>query len=561
MARMYPPELLEGSVKSRAEIQVYEALRDDLPDEWEVFHSASFIVRDHATGADDDEVDFVLVHPDRAIVCLEVKGGAFECRDGEFFRRKDGKTERMRDPFEQALNHRYNFRRLLDDHRKGAGRDTFLVQGLAFPDVNIHSLVLAPDAPHEIVIDAREMRDGMAKAIDGLLAYHEGSREKRKAPGPEVAKLVRDILTPTVVVEITLGAEIDGEMQRVVRLDEQQKELLNNFARVQRVDVTGMPGSGKTLLAIEHAKRRARMGRTVLYVCFNRMLADDLNRRIAEPGLRIATFHKVCTDAAHRAGIPLTWDGKAGAPSEYFEVELPQALVTATERVGALFDDIIIDEAQDFSDDYLIALSYTVRNDDTAHIWVFRDDNQRVFDTHFTALSGYSPVDLNVNYRNTKAIHSELVVMYEGGLAPESKGAEGRPVVHIPTTDEARAVGGVILGLLERDDVEPKDIVVLSAHPLARSRVGQKAFDDFVFTTKAWGFKMPEGEIRPQIRFESVKAFKGLEAPVVVLCELGSIEDDEAREREMYVGMSRAQNHLVVVGPMATRHGSRSIPT
>ncbi len=536
-------------MESRAEVQVYEALRDDLPDEWEVFHSASFIVRDHATGADDDEVDFVLVHPDRAIVCLEVKGGAFECRDGEFFRRKDGKTERMRDPFEQALDHRYNFRRLLDDHRKGAGRDTFLVHGLAFPDVNIHSLVLAPDAPHEIVIDAREMRDGMATAIDGLLAFHEGARDKRTAPGSQVAKLVRDILAPAAVLETTLGAAIDGEMQRVVRLGEQQKELLNNFSRVPRVDVTGMAGSGKTLLAIEHAKRRAQMGRDVLYVCFNRGLADELNRRIAEPGLRIANFHKLCTDSAHRAGIELTWEGKANPPSEYFTVELPNALVTAAERGGGLFDDLIIDEAQDFSDEYLLALLYTVRNDDTAHIWVFRDDNQRVFDTHFTALSGYSPVDLNVNYRNTKAIHSELVAMYEGDLEPECKGAPGRPVVHIRTGDEARAVGGVILGLLERDDVEPKDIVVLSAHPLARSRVGQKVFDDFVFTTKAWGFKMPEGETRPQIRFESVKAFKGLEAPVVVLCELATIKDDDDREKELYVGMSRAQNHLVVVGP------------
>ncbi len=106
-------------MKSRAEIQVYEALRDDLPQEWEVFHSASFIVRDHATGADDDEVDFVLVHPDRAIICLEVKGGTFECRDGEFCRRKDGRTERMRDPFE--LDHQLHLARAEAKHAVGVG--------------------------------------------------------------------------------------------------------------------------------------------------------------------------------------------------------------------------------------------------------------------------------------------------------------------------------------------------------------------------------------------------------------------------------------------------------
>ncbi len=46
-----------------------------------------------------------------------------------------------------------------------------------------------------------------------------------------------------------------------------------------------------------------------------------------------------------------------------------------------------------------------------------------------------------------------------------------------------------------------------------------------------------------------MKAFKGLEAPVVVLCELDTIEDDDAREQEMYVGMSRAQSHCVVITP------------
>ncbi len=508
MARMYPPELLEGSVKSRAEDQVYEALRDDLPDEWEVFHSASFIVRDHATGADDDEVDFVLVHPDRAIVCLEVKGGAFECRDGEFFRRKDGKTEHMRDPFTQALDHRYNFSRLLDDYRTGAGRDTFLVHGLAFPNVNIYSLVLAPDAPHQIVIDAREMRDGMAKAIDVLLAHHEGSREKRKAPGPEVATLVRNILAPTVVVEITLGAEIDGEQQRVVRLDEQQKELLNNFSRAPRVDVTGMAGSGKTLLAIEHAKRRAEMGRDVLYVCFNRALADELNRRIAEPGLRIANFHKLCVDAAVEAKIALTWHGKADAPSEYFTDELPNALAAAAEAGGGLFDDLVIDEAQDLSDEYLIALLLTLRNLDTAHIWIFRDDNQRVFGTNLAVPAGYFPFDLNVNYRNTKAIHSELVAMYEGDLEPECKGADGRPVEHVNTEDDVAAVGEAITRLLGLGDVEPADIVVLSAHPLACSALGQADFDDFVLTTRAWGFEAREGETRPA---DPVRVGEGLQ--------------------------------------------------
>ena len=65
----------------------------------------------------------------------------------------------------------------------------------------------------------------------------------------------------------------------------------------------------------------------------------------------------------------------------------------------------------------------------------------------------------------------------------------------------------------------------------------------------SWGFPEPEDDDpRPRVRFESIKAYKGLEAPVVVLCELDAIEDEFARRRELYVGASRARSHLVALG-------------
>src|ERR1044072_3281550 len=107
MARMYPHSLLLEDVKSRAEVQLFERLREGLSDEWDIFHSAGWMLRDHAEGSKDGEIDFVLAHPEKGLVCLEVKGGGIECRHGEWFRRVGGKEERARDPFQQALDHRY----------------------------------------------------------------------------------------------------------------------------------------------------------------------------------------------------------------------------------------------------------------------------------------------------------------------------------------------------------------------------------------------------------------------------------------------------------------------
>src|SRR3954447_15134245 len=145
MARMYPRTLIEDEVESDGEKRVFAALRDGLSDEWDAYHSVSWMMRDPAEGAKDGEIDFVLCHPEKAILCLEVKGGGLECRHGEWFRLVAGKKARMKDPFKQALDHRYALGRQLDGVDGIRTRDIFLVQGLSFPNSSVHKLVLAPD--------------------------------------------------------------------------------------------------------------------------------------------------------------------------------------------------------------------------------------------------------------------------------------------------------------------------------------------------------------------------------------------------------------------------------
>src|SRR5215211_5612308 len=141
MARMHPRTLHSDDVKSAAEAKVFDLIRDRLDDDWEVFHSVSWVRRDNVEGALDGEIDFVLAHPRAGIVVLEVKGGDIDCRFGEWTRRVDGAAERMEDPFQQALDHRYDLQRLV-------GRTDWLIAHcVAFPDVPVPKLKLAPDAP------------------------------------------------------------------------------------------------------------------------------------------------------------------------------------------------------------------------------------------------------------------------------------------------------------------------------------------------------------------------------------------------------------------------------
>jgi superfamily I DNA/RNA helicase len=87
--------------------------------------------------------------------------------------------------------------------------------------------------------------------------------------------------------------------------------------------------------------------------------------------------------------------------------------------------------------------------------------------------------------------------------------------------------------------VAPQDVVILSSHALEKSKVGQSPPHGFAYSA--------EGAVTGRvIRFASIRGFKGLEAPVVILCELEDLDADTAAQQR-YVGMSRAKHHCILV--------------
>ena len=541
MARTFPRTLLEEDLKSKAERKVFEALRDQLPDEWSVFHSASVIYRDHAQGARDDEGDFVLCHPDHGIVCLEVKGGGLECQHGTFYRLPagGGPRERMRDPFGQALDHRYALQRKIAEVEGWEDDDLLLVHALAFPDISVHKLVLGPDAPPQIVADRNDLSD-MAAVIERVLDYHEGSRDKRVAPGPEGEAMLETLLAPTFRIEVPMATLFVEEERQLVELTEQQSALLNHFGRDRRMVVTGCAGSGKTMLAIERARQLVGAGRKVLFVCFNKALLGHLQETSSVDGLDFFTFHGLCVRMARLAKVALPkYEGDA--PPEFYAQELPDALIDAIGEIGGQYDDILVDEAQDLSSDWLAALTCTLRDELEDSIWLFMDDNQRVYAATLDVPSEYRPFDLTVNCRNTQAIHHEVMKLYAGAVTPQVIGPAGRRPQLTFSDDEPAAVAATLNELCDGEDIRPQDVVVLSAHGRDNSAIYG---DD----SGRWHYTDTRGRKGNNVFFSSIRGFKGLESPVVVLCELGDL-DDESRDNQIYVGMSRARNHCVIVAP------------
>ena len=59
--------------KSKAEKMLYPIFRDSLDDSYQVYHSRWWSFK-YRTG----ETDFLVVHPDKGILVIEVKGGKIE---------------------------------------------------------------------------------------------------------------------------------------------------------------------------------------------------------------------------------------------------------------------------------------------------------------------------------------------------------------------------------------------------------------------------------------------------------------------------------------------------
>jgi superfamily I DNA/RNA helicase len=101
----------------------------------------------------------------------------------------------------------------------------------------------------------------------------------------------------------------------------------------------------------------------------------------------------------------------------------------------------------------------------------------------------------------------------------------------------------VLQRLCGKEEIAPQDVVVLSSHGFEKSEVAKQGVGRFELVRDP----RPLG---PYVRFSSIRGFKGLESPVVVLCELEDL-DDATLDQQLYVAISHARNHCVVIVPEA----------
>jgi superfamily I DNA/RNA helicase len=340
---------------------------------------------------------------------------------------------------------------------------------VVFPDSTVlEGEDLGSDGERRLVIDRTELRD-LAAAVLRLVGSFAGER-KDAGPGREAVAQLRLTLFPTIERRVPLAEMIYGDSQVLERLTERQRHVLKGLERNSRVLVDGPAGTGKTVLAVHHAHRLAARGLRVLFVCFNKGLAAELSRRQASDGVTFTTFHRLCMQLADEAGIELSTERGEDASADFWEHELPEAMVSAIAELGPRFDALVIDEAQDFAEEWFQTLTLLLEEGERSNIWIFRDPRQSIHRDGMQIPAGYVSFDLAENCRNTKAIHREACGVISALDEVAVLGPPGRKPERVASSNQPAAVAEVLARLCRDEEIPPQDIVVLSAHGRRRSR-------------------------------------------------------------------------------------------
>jgi superfamily I DNA/RNA helicase len=480
----------------------------------------------------------VIAHPELGVLALEVKGGGLRYDPATRTWSQSGHsgTHRVDDPFVQAKGEMHSLMRILEAQEGWERWRPSLGFAVAFPDGR-YDVAAHPGAPAEVAID-RDDLPRLDVRIPTILRYW--SRPGRRF-GEAGMRALAFALGFRVEIRTPLRLRFDEEDRRIVELTQDQAWVLSFVANRRRAAVTGPAGSGKTLLALQVAKRLATKGSRTLLTCFNKRLGDHLRDQAAStPGLVVEHFHQLCVDLAGEAGIDLP-EPSLEPGSRTFEHDLPEALAEAAERLGPRFDAIVVDEAQDFKGWWWPALLALHRDPDDGPLYVFADASQNLYGGALPIAEQDRIGPIAHNLRNTKEIAEFVSVFYDGDEKPASRGPAGRPVEVLGYEDDealVRLTATVLRNLVEEEHVPLEDIALLTPSGTGKSRLRSHE--------AIGGYRLSEVVGSDTLLATSVHAFKGLERPVVILAELGDKHEEDLR-RYLYVGGSRARNHLIVL--------------
>lgn len=283
--------------QSNGEEKLFEIFRTDSAlENVTILHSLN--IANHVR-LPESEADFVCLIPNQGILVIEVKGHLrINFKDGKWYMGHDEPT--TRGPLRQAKEAMYSIRDYLQ-------RNGFDVSGIPmfyaawFPNTTF-------DAPPSIEWETWQYLDSSHLANSGKwlldtmssailhLEDKVGAKTKAKDMSSELMSQIEKKLRPNFECILSEKEIRQGRKQEMMKFVEDQFQVLDLLRDNQRFVVNGPAGTGKTLLALEQARRLKIKGLSPLVLCFNKNLSSSLSKENSD--LRILTISKLISDIA-----------------------------------------------------------------------------------------------------------------------------------------------------------------------------------------------------------------------------------------------------------------------
>jgi hypothetical protein len=529
------------------------------PETWVVLHSLDLAPWNRGLRT---EIDFVVIVPDAGILCIEVKSHNSITFTGDRWLPETI----SRSPFKQASDARHTLRRRLAEIAPLLKRIP-VVHCCIFPrsPFDLHKNLSVQ--PWEL-IDSRIFGSfrNAADFCSELKAKIDRSIEtdanicalSSPISNTQIDTVLKSCL-PIQKRHPTKREEIERRHEQMDKLlREQQKPVLQLAACNDRLIVSGGAGTGKTLIAMEVARRAAEDGRRVALVCFNQLVGEWMCQHMEKlaptpPNLVKGRAIRVMADLT---GITIPRD----ANRHFWETKLPQQL---EERLTdpdlssvAAFDYLVIDEAQDLLARprlWACLSQFLIGGRTRGSFAIFGDFENQVLAERQAMLQSLSELDsfgrvprypLAENCRNYRIIGDTAVSLSGLGRAVYSgyrRDGGSLKNYDIVFYDDDRAQLDKIVHWMKdfnEQGYKPSEITVLSFRSDEHS-AAERLRNAGVKIQPAWASGNLSG-------YASVHAFKGMENKAIILTDVAPT-DQEFERNLFYTGMTRATESVRVL--------------
>lgn len=541
MARMIPSTIERNDPRRNGEYMVFDWLSgSDIPGV--CFYSLPQKNHVHKMIG---EVDFLYIC-EQGMLCIEVKGGQDIYREERqwYSVNKKGIPNEMHDPFVQSRDCMYALGKYLKEiYGKYSPEANFqLGYCVVFPECICRAK--GNDIVTEVMFDNRYNLNQFKDFIKETLEYWARTEVEKhfgKGSTPLNSKQVQqmvDLLQADFGSVPSMKLQIQHVEEKMTELSEEQMDIVEDMNDNRKVLVQGAAGTGKSMLAVAKADKALAKKKRVLYLCFNRNMAQYAKNNLPQTDLLTAkTFHALLGEYLE------------GDTYKISKVDLCNEFMSRGIKPKQ-YDVLVVDEAQDLMLECIweVMDMFLEKGLESGEWVIFTDPNQSIFTDPKEYENGldylkelYSPTVLSLkkNWRNTAQIgrRTSKLTDVPGAKYMKIDGPKVECRRNISSQSELVKKLRQDIHLLLAGGTAAKDIVILSPHRLEKSALGG------IIEMCNLRIVAPQDiyHIKPnQLNFFTAQSYKGLESSVVFYIDIDGFNSLENRQIN-YVAMSRAK--------------------